>query len=201
MNPQALNSYSYANNNPVISSDPDGKVLPLIVIAAVAWAVVEIGLSAYDIYSTTETVLDKNAPIDEKITSVGFTIAGVFLPGGGYGKIGKEGLKVAKTSKLFSTIKLERERIWQLAKNTGEPEVERIAQRLFKTTDTVAGGTAGAYKYEKQTGKLLSPSGHEQAAKDVIGWIEKTLPKVNKAGQNLLNSFKKGLERVLNKQY
>jgi hypothetical protein len=83
MNPQALNSYSYAHNNPITYKDPDGEIVPLLIGA---WALAEIGLSAYDIYSTVNTIIDPNVPLSEKLTSGGLTMAGFALPGGGYGK-------------------------------------------------------------------------------------------------------------------
>jgi RHS repeat-associated protein len=44
LNPQQLNSYSYANNNPVTLSDPNGRIVPLVIAAGL------IVLTAYGSY-------------------------------------------------------------------------------------------------------------------------------------------------------
>jgi RHS repeat-associated protein len=74
--------YAYAWNNPVNLTDPDGRC-PMCIIPIV-WAVVEVGLSAYDAYDVYTTVTDPNASNLQKGASVGGALAGLFLPGGGY---------------------------------------------------------------------------------------------------------------------
>jgi len=232
LDPQSLNSYSYARNNPISLSDPSGQswgtfwegatsfitdtaafvsqhpaeaialVVAGVAVAAVApefllaagvvMGAVSVGTAVHGALTATNAD-DRDRYLGEGFTSTLFTIFDI------------SALKAFKTAKAseeaLNAIRLQRENIWRLAKNTGEPEVERIAQRLFQESDTVPGGTAGGLKYEKQTGELLSRTGHEQAAKDTIVWIDRTLPEVNEAGQNLLTSFRKGLVRILNKQY
>lgn len=93
MNPQALNSYSYGLNNPITNKDPDGEIVPLLIGA---WALAEIGLSAYDAYQTGSTLVNPNASLNEKAVSVGGFAAGLALPGGGYGTGGKKALEIAE---------------------------------------------------------------------------------------------------------
>ncbi len=85
-NPQALNSYAYGLNNPIINKDPDGEIIPLLVAG---WAAAEIGLSAYDAYNAYQTVNDPNATQLQRNLALGGFVAGLYAPGGGYGTVGK----------------------------------------------------------------------------------------------------------------
>ena len=88
VNPQSLNGYSYANNNPLIYRDENGEILPLVAAGAAVWAIAEFGLSAYDAYSTYQTVVSSNVSFNEKAGSAILFGAGIIGPGGGYKTIG-----------------------------------------------------------------------------------------------------------------
>ncbi|RWD29385.1 MAG: hypothetical protein EOS34_28075 [Mesorhizobium sp.] len=83
---QNLSSYSYGMLSPVLRRDKDGRIVPLLIAA---WAVAEIGLSAYDAYDTASTLLDPNASARDKWISGGGFVLGMIAPGGGYGSGGK----------------------------------------------------------------------------------------------------------------
>jgi RHS repeat-associated protein len=48
------------------------------------------------------------------------------------------------------------------------PTLRNIVDELFQVTDKLPGGTAGAVRYERLTGDLLSPSGHFLKAEQTI---------------------------------
>ena len=98
MNPQALNSYSYALNNPITLSDPEGEIVPLLIAA---YAAFEIGLSAYDAYTTAETLSNPNASFGEKATSVLLFGLGVAGPGAGYAQAPKVVDKTLDSTKVL----------------------------------------------------------------------------------------------------
>jgi len=54
MNPQSLNSYAYANNNPIIYSDPEGEILPAfpIILGAVftTYGYIDASIDSYEYY-------------------------------------------------------------------------------------------------------------------------------------------------------
>jgi len=78
-------------NNPINYVDPDGRS-PIL---AILYALFEAGMSAYDTYVTVNTLFfDENATsYDKSLSVVGLSI-GLVAPGGGYGKIAKEGAKL-----------------------------------------------------------------------------------------------------------
>jgi hypothetical protein len=63
-NPQDWDRFSYVRNNPVTYLDPGGNtpIIPLLIIGAVAiLKVVDYGLTAYDIYQSSQVLSDPNA--------------------------------------------------------------------------------------------------------------------------------------------
>ena len=82
-------------NNPIRYSDPEGEIVPLLIGA---WALAEIGLSAYDGYTAYQTVNDPNVSELEKSVALGGFAAGLAASGGGYGSGSKFLLNVADKS-------------------------------------------------------------------------------------------------------
>ena len=93
-NPQNLNGYAYAVNNPVIMKDDDGN-FAFLAVAAVAWIAAEVGLSAWDAYDAGNAWFGEDGSSKERASSGGFLLLGLALPGGGYGHI-DEGLDALK---------------------------------------------------------------------------------------------------------
>ena len=81
-----INQYAYVSNDPLNLVDPDGRI-PAIAVVPLVWGLIEAGLSAYDMYDTASTLTDPCSSLGEKSTAIGLYAMGIFLPGGGYGKI------------------------------------------------------------------------------------------------------------------
>ncbi len=145
--PQSLNSYSYVNNNPLKWTDPDGEILPVLVLAA--WAVAEVGLSVYDAYDTATTLSNPNSSFTDKGLSAGGFVAGLVLPGGGYGKGAKEavknigkvegvvgkGIKMIKDGKDAFLRAAEHSDVRNHYPGKSVEEIENIARDTYKNFD------------------------------------------------------------------
>lgn len=56
-----------------------------------------------------------------------------------------------------------------------DPRLQNFINMLFQASDKLPGGTAGAVRYEAQTGNLLSASGHAQKAQEIINGLQRLL--------------------------
>jgi RHS repeat-associated protein len=98
------NLYRYGYGNPLSNSDPDGRMPVLLVL----WGAYEIGSAIYDIWTAGKTLSDDCASWEEKATAFGGLMAGIILPGGGYGSAGKALVRVQKhhaiSKKIFNRL-------------------------------------------------------------------------------------------------
>ena len=88
IDPQRWNRYAYALNNPLKFTDPDGR-LPILAIIPIVYGIYEVGSTFYDTYTAVKTFRDPNATTTERAITGGGLVAGIVLPGGGYGTAGK----------------------------------------------------------------------------------------------------------------
>jgi RHS repeat-associated protein len=89
-NPQNLNAYSYVTNNPLRYTDPDGEIIPLLILGYVA---LEVGFSAWDAYDAGKAWFGEDSSNSDKAWATSGLVAGLVLPGGGYGRVAKVAAK------------------------------------------------------------------------------------------------------------
>lgn len=82
-----INQYRYAASVPTMLTDPDGRVVPVVV--AVAYLLYEVGSSVADAWTTYNALRDPCATWEEKSLLTTAFVAGIFAPGGGYASGGK----------------------------------------------------------------------------------------------------------------
>jgi RHS repeat-associated protein len=80
-----INTFGYAYQNPTIYTDPTGEFVPAVIWAirglSAAYAAFEVAASAYEAYSTVQTVLDPCVAGYDKAVGIGLFAAGILLPG------------------------------------------------------------------------------------------------------------------------
>jgi histidinol phosphatase-like PHP family hydrolase len=133
------------NNNPLKYKDDTGEILPLLAIGAIIWGTAEIGLSAYDAYSTAQTVRDPNASLNEKLGAIGLFGLGLIGPGGGYKTIGSkadDAIKAIQSNKklidytsshgpqLGSKMNRVAENLKETSYKFTDHSIQRIAQKI-----------------------------------------------------------------------
>jgi RHS repeat-associated protein len=94
--PQQLNSYEYARENPVTLSDPNGRILPIILGALAVYSAAQISIDAYDVYQTDYKYADVFSPEEKSRTNfkLGYDV-GLTAVGGQAASVGLKGLGTA----------------------------------------------------------------------------------------------------------
>jgi RHS repeat-associated protein len=100
-----LSTYAYALGNPTGLTDPSGNFVFLIPVAFAIWEVIDLSLTAYDIYNTVQTFKNPCATDSEKWTAVALTLAGVALPIGGLTVIPKIASKLKFGERFAKVLK------------------------------------------------------------------------------------------------
>lgn len=187
--PQSWNKYAYSRNNPLLYTDPTG--MRYTICDANRHCSDDYSDADFDknlsgtskngtifdnvgnkIGTYERTSFDDLSPMGNmffnqmsarRATSNGAIAAfGVAsLAGGG---IVAGGMAIAGGTGL-TTLTIPAGTLAPLASN---PTLQKIVNKLFQVTDQLPGGTAGAVRYERLTGDLLSPAGHFQKAAEMI---------------------------------
>jgi RHS repeat-associated protein len=144
--PASLNQFSYVHNNPATLRDPSGKC-PFCLLPVAIYLGVELGLFGFDTIDTAQTLMDPTATdVDKAATVTGFT-AGAFLPGGGFGVVGRTG---AQAFKSFSAFKRAMgsagpDAHWHHIVGQTDANISRFGAQKIHSTDNVIALDAAAH--------------------------------------------------------
>ncbi|MCX6738517.1 MAG: DUF5011 domain-containing protein, partial [Candidatus Parcubacteria bacterium] len=149
-NPQALNSYSYANNNPVVWKDANGRIIPVIVAGVLLATIVGgLALSTYGAYTGNSEMITSGFAL----TEIGTIGGSGFVSSGGTNAltgVKNEPVSPKTTSLSQPNTKADYSSIGSTGK-IGENELKSLggqSQVYFKTSqgtrvvDQLVGGVA-----------------------------------------------------------
>ncbi|MBX4197798.1 FG-GAP-like repeat-containing protein [Candidatus Parcubacteria bacterium] len=209
--PQMLNSYAYARNNPLIYVDQDGQFSFSIMGAFPESTQATIGNWANN-YATQNSAFDyatSHSWVANTAGGVGIAAgagAGILYGGSVLGIQALQTLgstciafcsqadNVMKT--LNNTNQLLGPARDSISQTIQDQKLQNIFNNLYKAKDEFPGGTAGAIKYTQETGKLIGDSTHLQKGIESITALNRVLQNVNLSqtdraiGQTLLNQLK-----------
>ncbi|MEZ4103840.1 MAG: putative toxin [Candidatus Paceibacterota bacterium] len=181
--PQQFNTYSYARNNPMIISDPNGNIIPLAIAAVMA------GLTAYDAYTTGQTVSDPNASLGDKAIAVALfaSPAGEVKAGGKV--VGNVADKLADVRRkgsigeVVSGIQKNTEKIPDLIKGNGKQRIPDGLNHQTKTLQEVKN-----VKYQSNTAQLRAFTEYSKQNGYTMELITRPTTKLSKPLQQSLDN-------------
>ena len=195
-NPQALNSYSYANDNPISNKDPNGRCGALAAVAGIcAFAatlfmpqvVGDPMMNADGTWSATP----QQARIEQSLFVAGFAI-----PGGNAKNAAKYSPEIiAQVEKAlgpqYAKMLAEGGERAALMGRAANDNVKELVNQLYRAKDQVPGGTAGAAIYYKLSGQFVGNSTHYDKISNSINRIGNIVSSVG-------NKLSAGDRQVLN---
>ena len=201
-NPQNLNSYSYSINNPVIYVDPDGNFLETFL---------DVGFVTYDSGNTLykggqfigslfsgnlQQASDASEAFLGSFVDLGTDTAAMFIPfvPAGLTKV-DDAAKLANKAKNFDAVAQQS----KMLKGIENSKAINTLKSVFKTSDTIPGGTMGALRNEIMTGNKTKGIFHTKKAENVINNIRNVFKteNLNKIESSRLQGISNSLKSLI----
>jgi filamentous hemagglutinin len=168
--------YGYAIQSPMRWTDPTGEAIFVPVLIGLGKA----ALAAYSSYSAANAAVDGYNDLchsADGLTAAEAVWLALDLIPGGVGKGAKAGASFGDDLASV-TRSAPKGGFGPMRRSVSDSSLENILDSYFGQAQVRGqrvgnGGTADALRYERMTGELLSPAGHEQKARDMLKRIEK----------------------------
>lgn len=203
LDPQSLNSYSYARNNPLILVDPDGNMSLHFAEFAnsrpeyFSQQIQNMGSNALPyFYRQTGDPQNSLRVNSQKIQDMSATAMGIaMMKAGGEGKVNS--IREMNITK-FDPIQQQR----MALEGIENSRLKNTITDLYKKSDTIPGGTAGAVRAESWTGEATRNKFHSIKAENSINRLSNISREVNLTTreQSVVKSLKNDLKAALKRK-
>jgi len=195
----SMSAYNYSFNNPINLRDESGKW-------PTPWDIVDFSFAAQSIYAawsdpSTSNIgwatFDVVAAAAPGLPSSGYFRGGAKLltQGDDIVNVAKSSLQGVKLKQHLAAVEIIGESALSKPSLTkrAPQKLQNVINQLFKGSDEIPGGTAGAIRYTKLTKNLVGGSDHLKKGEGNINALRKILDK-----GNLNKQDRAAAERVLN---
>jgi RHS repeat-associated protein len=141
--PQTWNRYTYARNNPLKYLDPDGNAFDTFF---------DVAFVAYDLFDIGRSVVRGQGVSGTQLLALGGDVLGAAIPFA-------TGIGAAVRAER-GIVTFERALIFKGAPEVADARLRGIVSELFRASDTVKGGTAGAVRDQLGRGMLVGGKDH-----------------------------------------
>ncbi len=194
-NPQYLNSYSYATNNPLKYTDPQGEFIDTLA---------DLAFIGYDLYKVGQAWYQGES-VKGELGNLGLDVGGALIPGvtglgmtnrvvRGVDKI-QDGAKIIHRTKQFDAVAQQQ----KMLEGVENLKAINTIKDVFRKSDTIPGGTMGALRNEILTGKSTEGIFHTNKAENTINRIQNIFKTENlkQAESDRLQSISNSLKSLL----
>jgi RHS repeat-associated protein len=200
-NPQALNSYAYANNNPITLSDPNGRVVE---------TVLDVGFTTYDVGNTLykggqfirsafsgdlQKASNASSAFLGSFVDLGFDAGATLVPflPAGLTKIDDAAKAINQVSKFDAVAQQQK-----MLKGFENSKAINLIKDVFRTSDSLPGGTMGALRNEIMTSAPTKGKFHFNKAQNTVNRVDNVLnsQSLNKLETKRLQGIRNSLDSL-----